>query len=359
MVATPDFSFLRQAESRYAGWLADNESIGVALCWTVSHKPADVSVMDLLSADWASEGVVDLLGLSEASFDDGGGREHVGWLLDTDTHIAVLELNGFGGSLQPGLQAWGRAVDSLSGMFWNVNLDNQVAIARDGRLSTAVLEPEPFTDEDSLITPYAPLVTSETDVRAFGLALVETETGLRLDDELLTRRWPLVRFSAREDDALGGGTSDDRLNAMLYASLVAASDARFREAKMLSAQFVANSTGIDGDLTVQEAIEWNRTGQELPHDSRLSQQLNDLCLRTHNELSKNWHRTRDVNDLTWRRMQAAGVVERMTRVQQRYEEGGHPYDVDVEGMQDVWQHVEWVAGESWPALRQQLINIVT
>lgn len=63
----------------------------------------------------------------------------------------------------------------------------------------------------------------------------------------------------------------------------------------------------------------------------------------------------DLTDLAWRRMQAAGVVERMTRMLQRYEND----DVDADGMRDVWQHVEWAAGESWPALRQQLINIVT
>ena len=39
--------------------------------------------------------------------------------------------------------------------------------------------------------------------------------------------------------------------------------------------------------------------------------------------------------------------------------GGVPCEVDAERMRDVWQHVEWAAGESWPTLRQQLINIVT
>lgn len=353
----------RLAESRYAAWLADNEGLGIGLCWSVSRSAADVSVLNLLSSDCVSEGDVDLGGLDESSFDDGSSREHVGWLIDTGSHVAVLELNGFGGSLRPGLQAWSAQARSLSGMFWNVELDNQVAVARDGRLATTDVGSDSIDEVDELLNGYLRLVTPETDIRAFGLTVVETETGLRLDDELLSRRWPLVRFAAREDAPSGAGTTIDRLDAALYAALVAASDGEFREAKMLSCRLVAEATGLASDPIVQKAIEWNRTGQELGHDSRLSRQLLSLYYDMSQQVDPNWHRTANYDDLAWRRMHAAGVIERMTRVLQRYDseyDDGDEVDVvDAEGMQDVWQHVGWAAGQSWPTLRQQLMNIVT
>lgn len=354
-MAAPDL--IAQSISRYVSWLAAHESLGMALCWTAVRTDADASLlMDLLSPDWVREDAVDLAQLEASSDTDESVREHTGWLISTGEHVALLEVNGFGGSCRAGLRACAEQVASLAGIFWNVNLVNQLAVARNGQLATAELWAEAeITDDSPLIARYQPFLTPETDLRAFGLAVVETETGLRLDDDVVAGKWPLVRFAARQEAAeaqSARGSADESL----YRALVAATDAKFIAAKAFAADYAARSTGLDHEPAVQAAIAAIRAGQQPGHDSELTRDLGRLGMRLQQEVQDSPFKPGDLNDPALRRLQALTVVEWMSRMQRHYEDADEDFDL-TEHLQEVWQHVIWSVGDSWPVLRQQLVDL--
>ena len=344
---------------RYSSLLAAHEGLGVAMSWAAARTDANASsIMDLISPDWVRQGVGGLAHLEERSYDDDSGREHVGWLIGTGEQVGLFEVNGFGGSQEAGLRAWARGVPVLAGIFWDVNLANQLAIARDGQFVSAELWAEGhIAGKGAAIARYESSFTPETDLRAFGLAVVESETGLRLDDDLLRRQWPIVRFAAREGVGRRPSRTARVSDEVLYAALVAAPESRFIEAKVLSADYAARSTGLDGEPVVQEVIQAIRAGQEPAHNSEVAQNLHLLRARLDQEAQASPFEPGDLDDPARRRLQAYTVLNWMPRVQRYYDDAEDDFDV-AEHIQGVWQHVVWAVGESWPTLRNQLIELV-
>ncbi|MDP9870217.1 MULTISPECIES: DUF6461 domain-containing protein [Streptosporangium] len=170
--------------------------------------------------------------------------------------VALIEPNGFQGSRLSVLSELSRKGRALS-VFWNVNSEAQIAYAECGRVLANF---DPFTLEDLEDLPVALSawqdLAFEDDVRVAGLALGETFSDQRLDEEWLSAEH-LSAILDPPTDTTGEELTDEEVvdqRAFLagdpkVAAIVAdPSPARLREIAVLVAETACTACGLSDPL---------------------------------------------------------------------------------------------------------------
>jgi hypothetical protein len=304
--------------------------------------------MHLLSPDWVVRDQVGLDELADLSIrepDARSGREHRGWLIHSGNHVAVFELNGFGGSVVANVRAWSISFAATAGMFWNVNGVNQLLVGRRGEPETyEMLIGEPADDLGPILGRYRTSLDNDSDPWATGLAIVEAETGLALDDAILDGRWPVVEFTSRQvaPEPPSGPGAD--ISAHFALALEAAEPATVVKAQALAAAAAVDATALGNEPGVAAAMAAIRAGRLLASDDDDVERFRELAFRLTAEMQNSAFKAGDPADPAWRRYQSYAAVSSFAT--------GVRSD-------DGWLHVSNALGDTWPLIREQIMTMLT
>ncbi|WP_394619486.1 DUF6461 domain-containing protein [Lentzea sp. JNUCC 0626] len=151
--------------------------------------------------------------------------------------------------------------------YWNVNLDNTLALAEDGRLTEMdfVLGDEPPRELAELV---AGLDFEGDDLCGAALAFVERVTGVRLDEDWARTRWPTSVISSPTQFETVGPTGWLQVNAPeLLEEFPRAAEPVLREVAALAADRACAATGVeDRQASVRGThlqalnLRWDRCG---------------------------------------------------------------------------------------------------
>jgi hypothetical protein len=337
------------AVERYASWINSRPDLTDAVCWTVARTAQPGSTaMRLLSPEWVigdQIGLDELADLSLSEPDTTSGREHRGWLVETGTHVAVLELNGFGGSILANVRAWSISFAATAGMFWNVNSVNQLLVGWHGEPETyEMLIGEPTDDLGPVLGRYQTSLDNERDPWATGLAIVEAETGLALDEAILDRRWPLVEFASRKvaPEPPSGAGAD--ISAHFALALQAADPAAVVDAQALATAATVDATALANEPGIAAALAAIRSGRLLAQDDEDGQTFRELAYRLTAEMQNSPFKAGDPANPAWRRYQSYAALSSFAT--------GIRFD-------DGWLHVRNALGDTWPPMREQIMAMLT
>jgi hypothetical protein len=348
LMSAIDSGWLNDAVGRYAGWLDSRPDLTDALCWTVARtdQPGEAA-MRLLSPDWSIGDRVDLDGLAELSFEDAdapGDREHRGWLIETGSHVGVLELNGFGGSVVASVRAWSISFPATAGMFWNVNSVNQLIVARRGEPEIyEMLIGEPTDGLGPILGRYRALLDDESQPWASGLAIVEAETGLALDHAVLDGHWPVVEFASRliAPEPPSGPGADG--GARFALALERADPAVVVEALAFGAAATVDATALGDEPAVADALAAIRSGRQFVRDGEETERFRQLGYRLRAEIDRSPFKAGDPADPAWRRYQSWAALSSFAT--------GIRFD-------DGWLHVRNALDDGWPVVQDQIIAML-
>lgn len=348
LVSAIDSEWLNDAVGRYAGWLDSRPDLTDALCWTVARTDqSGQAAMRLLSPDWSIGDRADLDGLAELSSEDVDApreREHRGWLIETGSHVAVLELTGFGGSILDNVRAWSISFPATAGMFWNVNSVNQLMVARHGEPELyEMLIGEPTDGLGRILGRYRALLDDESHPWASGLAIVEAETGLALDHAVLDGQWPVVEFASRlTAPAPPSGPGADG-GARFALALERADPAVVAEAQAFAAAASVDATALGDEPAVADALAAIRSGRQFVRDAEETERFLQLGYRLTEERDRSPFKAGDPADPGWRRYQSYAALSSFA-MGIRFGDG--------------WLHVRNALDDGWPAVRDQLIAML-
>jgi hypothetical protein len=339
-----DAVWLTNAVDRYAGWLESRPDLADAVCWTAARTDQlGAEAMGLLSPDWGVGDRADLDELAELSFTDPNapsGRQHRGWLVDTATHVGVLELNGFGGSVVDNVKTWSISFPATAGMFWNVNSVNQLVVGRRGEPEAyEMLIGEPTDTLGPILGRYRALLDDESRPWATGLAIVEAETGLALDAAVLRGRWPIVEFASRQvaPEPPSGPGAD--VGARFALALEGAGPTIVVKVQALAAEATVDATALGHEMGVADALAAIRAGRRLVQDAEDAKQFRQLGYRLQDKMDKSAFKAGDPTDPAWRRYQTYAALSSFAT--------GIRFD-------DGWLHVRNALDDTWRAVQDQI-----
>ncbi|MDT5068608.1 MAG: hypothetical protein QOK02_4763 [Mycobacterium sp.] len=348
LMSAIDSEWLNDAVGRYAGWLESRPDLTDALCWTAARTDEPgAAAMRLLSPDWSVGDRVELDGLAGLSFEDPdapSAREHRGWLVETGTHVGVLELNGFGGSVLDNVRAWSITFPATAGMFWNVNSVNQLIVGRRSEPEIyEMLIGEPTDTLGPVLGGYRALLDDETQPWATGLAIVEAETGLALDEAVLDGRWPIVEFASRlvAPEPPSGPGADG--GARFALALKRADPTAVGEAQAFGAAATVDATALGDEPAVASALTAIRSGRQLIRDADETEQFRQLGYRLQEERDRSPFKAGDPADPAWRRYQSWAALSSFAT--------GIRFD-------DGWLHVRNALDDAWPVVRDQMVAML-
>ena len=351
MIATMAMNIvaLRDALVRYDAWLAARPNISEAMCWTVAVSGDSAQeAMDCFSADWSQSAPVtfeELVDMTFAETREESSRPHFGWLVTTGSHVALLEINGFGGSTVESLRAWSHRYPRVAGMFWNVNSVNRLSIGHGDQVETF----EMVGGDDDAITSgpmigmYSPMLSGEVSWAA-GLAIVEAETDLRLDDRIVAHSWPVVHFAGRELSPRLPRMRIAHDDVVLAMALMNAVPDRLMVAMTVTAEAVVDASALGNEPGAALAVSTIGRGASLrPLPRGTTDELLDLLGRLWMDMENSPHRPGDPHDPAFQRYQAAATLESFTDPRKR---------------DDGWLHAKFALADGWEQFRDQLLEIL-
>lgn len=338
-----DAASLDRTIERYESLLDSDPGLWDAAAWTVVRGAADVTtLLDALATEWQVGNSADLAALldqRDLDIDNASGRDSA-WLIDTGSGFALFEPNGAGPACLPGLRKLASLSNVVASMYWNINSVNRLTLGRRGQLSSFEMLADDELPDASAFRPYQAILENDDRPWSTGLAIVEAETGARLDRIVGAAPWPIVKFSPRLKEALPtveGDDSDEKFFTKLRGAqvelrreiTVAALRAALEAAELLDQQVPRDSLRDLADNTTSGELQRAMT----VYCSSLSMQVGNGPY--------------DSSNPRWKQYQAALSLWSFVSPPDRiYSEDG-------------WTHVCNALGDSWLSLRRQLDGMFT
>jgi hypothetical protein len=240
----------------YERMVGEESGLFESFCWTVI-KPAlsDDQLEARLGTNVSWVPPVDLTEFWEAYPPD-GDVDSAAWVIGLDTATALLEVNGFAGSMPANLAAWSTGpAKRVVSFYWNSVISKSMlsaAIGGDLELYDVIDDYEDLSVVPVLrdaIEQVRSRRRGQLNVAVEGLALVEVLTDVEFESGILSRSWPAVMFVSHvEERPLRPEQVEQEELAGAYA---AASRAHQVEALVLLIDAVTRATGLADEPAVQ------------------------------------------------------------------------------------------------------------
>jgi hypothetical protein len=281
-----------------------------------------------------------------------GDRDSAAWVIGLDTTTALLEVNGFAGSIPANLGAWStRPAKRVVSFYWNdVISKSTLSTAAAGELEQYdLLDDNDLGDVPTLRDPVEQVRSRRRgrwNVAVEGLALVELLTEVEFESSVLSRSWPAMMFISHvEARPLHPEQVEQQELAVAYA---AAPHSYQVEAIVLLLEAVTRATGLADEPAVQRVEERIRRADVVPLSAR--DELDDVSLRVSREPRPYIRNGKvDVHHMGFRRKQATSVLDDILR---------RDLDLRMAAEDGPLYHARYALDELWPGTRAQLLRVL-
>ncbi|MEU6411848.1 DUF6461 domain-containing protein [Microbispora sp. NPDC046933] len=348
--------------SHYRKLLRDEPWLETAICWTVvvphDHRPFSVADVGARVSGGTPHETHEAAPLEALPFFD---RVYPMSVAPAGSAAVLFENNGFLGSLPEVLRRLSRD-GRVCGVYWNVEGDNKLSYAADGRVlvSLDAMFSEEWDDDDfAALEPELRVMTGllaedEDEWQAAAMTVVELVTGVRLTGEwlsgahpYLTFQWP-VATEPPSPEELAEHRNDPEVK--LRVAVEAASQSQQFAALAHVAELLATRFRLD-EFPVVRDVQADLAAGRRAGEQRIVELREQLVM----PLAQRFHETDDDDDdddvddasfeenPAWQRMQAGIALDIAARGP-----GGAPMGFDA------YHHARLAMGDDWAALRETI-----
>lgn len=324
-----------------------------SFCWTVIRPaPSEDELEARIGTDVSRVPPVGLTEFWEAYPPD-GDADSAAWVIGLDTATALLEVNGFAGSMPANLVAWtsGSAARVVS-FYWNSTLSKSMLSAAVGGGVEQYDLLDDYEDLSDLpvlrdaIEQVRSRRRRRSDVAVEGLALVEVLTEVEFERGILSRSWPAMMFVSHVEDRPVRPAQIEQME--LAGAWAAASRDHQVEALVVLVEAVTRATGLADEPAVQRLGDRIRRSEVVVPGGR--DELDDVSFMVSREPRPYIRKGKvDLHHMGFRRLQASAVLRDMLRA-----------DLDLRMIAEdgPFYHARYALDELWPSTRAELLRVL-